>query len=80
MQVLRQLTRKQIAGILTILLLVATSLWEWQIWDNQRVKEVHTVEYQRLEEENQLLHYEIENLTKQNQLLHEVIGLKRKLE
>ena len=80
MQVLRDLTRQQIVAILSIIIIVATSLWVWQVWDNQRTKELHTEEYKKLEEENQLLRYEIDNLKKQNQLLHEIIGLKRKLE
>lgn len=80
MRVLEGLSKRHVAAILTILLLVVLSLWLWELRDNMVTENLRSEEYNMLKEENQLLHYEIENLTKQNELLQEVIGLKRKLE
>lgn len=80
MNLLRNLNRKQRATVFLILLLISTSLWVYERY-NGYLEEIQRNEaYEKLEEENQLLKYEIDNLTKQNQNLYKVLELKKKLE
>lgn len=79
MNPLKVLSKRQVAAVFIILIIITTSLFVWEKYDNRIEDKVQHTKYTNLLEENQVLRNEIENLNKQNQLLYKVLGLKKDL-